>query len=342
MLRAGTADESLDAIAHASMAAADLTRQLLAFSRQAVLRPKVIDLNEVTANALKLIRRLIGEDIELSFERAPDLWRIEADPTEIERILLNLAANARDAMSKGGTLSIKTMNTVRQEGLLRAGSDEPSGNYVLLTVTDTGDGMDEATRSHIFEPFFTTKDLGKGTGLGLATVFGVVAQSGGKIDVTSTPGEGSRFAMYFPAALRGHLAEDVAARSPRAKGGRETILLVEDERAVRDVVARILKGAGYGVLAASGPVEARSLHASSKVKIALLLTDLVMPGMSGEDLAAALLRVDEGLRVLYLTGYAPRRPLQGPASAQGPFLEKPFTAETLLLRVRAVLEDVEP
>ncbi len=316
--------------------AAHLTRQLLAFSRKQVLAPRVLDLNGVVAGMTAMLRRLIGEDIELVTQLSPDLWGVKADPGQIEQVILNLAVNARDAMPGGGRLTIETANVdveALQDRLPHA-----AGPHVMLAVRDTGHGMDVATRARIFEPFFTTKEPGKGTGLGLATVYGIVQQSGGQICVDSAPGAGASFVVYLPRAeeAAGPAPPVAAATAPR--GGTETILLVEDEEDVRELAVDILGEAGYRVLAAADGHEALRIAAGADA-IALLLTDMVMPRMSGRQLADALVPGRPGLRVLYMSGYAGTAAGRDTLQEGAPFLRKPFTPAELLGRVRAVLED---
>lgn len=325
----------LQGIRRAATRAADLTRQLLAFSRRQVLQPRVVQLNELATETSKMLGRLIGENIRLRMELAPDLWMVRADPTQLDQILLNLAINARDAMPTGGDLTVRTRNLGADETFVASRTGMIPGRYVELSVEDTGTGMDGETLQHIFEPFFTTKGFGKGTGLGLATVYGVVKQSGGWIYCSSAPGRGTCFQVFLPRVD----AEDRSrpASEGRARGGSETILLVEDEAPVRRIARTILEKAGYRVVEASTAEEALGVAAQP---VSLLLTDVIMPGMSGRDLALRLLSARPDLKVIYTSGY-PDDALGGhqilePGVA---FLEKPFTAEGLLSKVRSVLDD---
>jgi len=329
----------IEEILAAAQRATALTRQLLAFSRKQVLQPRVLDLNDVVRGLEKMLRRLIGEDVNLVFAPSDGLGAVRADPGQIEQVLLNLAVNARDAMPGGGRLTVETANVALDAAYAHDHPGVAPGAYVLLAVTDTGTGMDAETRSHIFEPFFTTKELGKGTGLGLATVHGVVSQSGGHISVDSEPGRGTAFRIYLPraeAAPEGAAAEPAA---PRAGRGHETVLVVEDDRAVRDVVAATLVQRGYRVLQAPDGVTALKLAAGADGPIHILLTDVVMPGMQGRELAQALTRRHPGLRLLYMSGYTDDAVIRNGVLEEGtPFLQKPFTPEALVLRLREVLD----
>lgn len=329
--------DELRQIAQASGAAADLTRRLLAFSRQAVIAPVVLDLNAAVESAVKLISRVIGEDIRVTLDLAKDAWNIRADPSQIHQVLLNLALNARDAMPDGGSIVIRTSNVV-----IGAASDD----HVLLEVIDTGVGMDEETKARVFEPFFTTKEPGKGTGFGLATVLAIVRRSGGLIDLTSSPGRGTTFKLTFPRTADPAPEPTQRGSYPTMRGS-EGVLVVEDDPAVRRLLARVLEEAGYRVYAAGLPSEARSLWQTERRRISLLITDVLMPGESGRDLArdlrirAAQSGMPQGLRVLYITGHAPRS-TQGSAAADdatldAPYLPKPFTPDHLLAKVRKTL-----
>ncbi len=318
--------------------AAALTRQLLAFSRRQVLAPKVLDLNAAVHNVEKMLRRLIGEDIELRWAPALDLGRVKADPGQVEQVLMNLAVNARDAMPEGGTLSIETVN-VRVHDDSRPYHAIHPGQYVLLTMSDTGCGMDAQTRAHIFEPFFTTKEPDKGTGLGLSTVYGIVKQSEGYIFVDSQPGQGAAFRIYLPrvdepAAGSGDVRHVAEVRTE----GSETILLVEDDEKVRQLLTEILRQKGYNVLVAGNGAEALAISDRHPDTIHLLLADIVMPGMSGHDVAKHLVPRRKQMRVLYMSGYTDneivRDEIMGPGSA---FLQKPFTAVALGGKIREVL-----
>ncbi|HVA01863.1 MAG TPA: response regulator [Terriglobia bacterium] len=320
--------------------AASLTRQLLAFSRKQVLAPEVLDLNCVVANINKMLPRLIGEDIELVAVAYPDLGRVKADPGQIEQVIMNLAVNARDAMPQGGRLTIETANADLDENYSSQRRVVIPGAYVMLAVSDTGTGMTPEIQSQIFEPFFTTKEQGKGTGLGLATVYGIVKQSGGYIWVYSEAGKGTAFKIYLPriyaAAGEAKKAEGVG----RAKAGSETILVVEDNEAVRRLVRGILEARGYTLLEAGGGEEALKMIESHAGPIHLLLTDIVMPRVNGPELAARLAPLHPEVKVLYMSGYTDNAIVHhGILDSGTHFLQKPFTPETLARRVREVLDE---
>jgi PAS domain S-box-containing protein len=326
-------------VAAAANRAADLTRQLLAFSRRQILAPKVISLNSVVAGIGAMIERIIGEDIQLSTDLAPDLWNTTADPGQIEQVVMNLVVNARDAMPAGGRLRISTANADLDE---EYASDHPGarpGPHVMLAVSDTGCGMDAETRACIFEPFFTTKEAGKGTGLGLSTVYGIVTQSGGNIWVDSEPGSGSVFKVYLPNG--GKEAANSATRHSQQPltGLPATILLVEDDRDVRRFVQRALVAAGHTVLAAGAPADARRAAIDYRGPIDLLLTDVVMPDIGGRLLAEALLAERPEMKVLYMSGYTNDAIVQhGVFDSSVQFIAKPFTARDLAVKVRQVLD----
>jgi PAS domain S-box-containing protein len=328
----------LEEIRKAADRAASLTRQLLAFSRQQVLQPRVLDLNEVVSNMDKMLRRLIGEDIDLNLKLPEDLGHVKADPGQLEQVLLNLVVNARDAMPTGGRLSIETANIDLDEAYGGTHDVVTPGSYVLLAVSDNGVGMDAGTQAHIFEPFFTTKERGKGTGLGLATVYGIVKQSGGYIWVYSEPRQGSVFKIYLPRVPGGAEPAAHPARPEAAVRGSETILLVEDDDTVRDLAREVLQESGYRVLVASHGEEALRLGGSHDGPIHLMLTDVVMPGGSGRVYAEKLGAARPDMKVLYMSGYTDdaivRHGLLDPHIA---FLEKPFTPAALTGKVREVL-----
>lgn len=336
-LPAGTpAAEDVQEIHTAGERAARLTRQLLAFSRRQVLEPRIVDLNEVVLGMERMTRRLLGEDIVLKTELAAELGHVLVDVGQVEQVILNLASNARDAMPQGGVLTIATANAFAS---VKVNSEErlPA---VMLSVSDTGSGMDEATRQRAFEPFFTTKAQGKGTGLGLATVFGVVEQSGGRISVASEPGRGTTFVMHLPRCDEPLPAPRTSLR-PVKVSAREsaTILLVEDEAQVRKLIRAILIGAGYRVLEAAGPLEALRLSEQFTEQIELLVTDVVMPTMNGRELAELLKRTRQQTRVLYLSGYTEEAIAQhGVVDSSVSLLQKPVTPDALLERVREILE----
>ena len=326
-------------IAKAADRAAALTRQLLAFSRRQILEPRVLDLRAVVAGLDPMLRRLIGEDIELATLPGRDLGRVKADPNQIAQILMNLAINARDAMSPGGKLTIETMNVDLDEDYARRHVAVQPGPYVLLAVSDTGSGIDAETLSHMFEPFFTTKEQGKGTGLGLSTVYGIVKQSSGNIWVYSEPGRGTTFKIYLPRVEEAvePVAPDVAR--PQAVGGTETVLLVEDEEGIRKIVCRVLRLHGYTVLEAQDPKEGLALSAAHPGLIHLLITDVVLPQMSGAALADRIVQERPGTRVLYMSGYTDNAIVHhGLLDRDKAFLQKPFTPDLLTRKVREVLD----
>ena len=318
--------------------AASLTRQLLAFSRRQVLQPRAINLNSVVDEMGKLLPRLIGEDIDLVINTAADLGTIRADASQMEQVIMNLAVNARDAMPSGGRLRIETSNAELDHSYAATHPIVQAGRYVLLAVTDTGTGMDPETQAHIFEPFFTTKEQGKGTGLGLATVYGVVKQSGGFIWVYSELGKGTSFKIYLPRVdqpAEGPGSSQVSTVEPH---GTETVLLAEDELDVREVAREFLESGGYTVLEASNGAEALRLAAEHKGRIDLLVTDMVMPGMTGQELAGRLQKACSGLGVIYMSGYsedAAAEAAQSDASTR--LLTKPFSKNMILRTVREVL-----
>lgn len=329
----------LEQIRQAVDRATHLTRQLLAFSRKQVLQPVVLDINELISNLEKMLSRLIGEDITLSTDLQPGLWSVMADPGQLEQVIMNLVINARDAMPTGGMITIETQNLVLNESLLVTHPDALNGPAVMIAITDTGIGMDEATRLQIFEPFFTTKEPGQGTGLGLATVHGIVKQSGGTIYVYSEPEQGTTFKIYLPAS-EGMAAElkDTAAVSA-LQSGYETILLVEDEQALRELVRLTLEEIGYTVLEAQDGRTALTLAAEYPETINLLLTDVVLPKKSGREVAEELQRQRPGLKVLFMSGYMDDAVMRhGVLMAEMDFLSKPFSRSTLASKVREVLE----
>lgn len=329
----------VDKIEEAGTRAASLTSQLLAFSRKQVLQPVILDLNLVLARMEHMLRRLIREDIELVSQPARNLAPVKADPGQMEQILLNLAVNARDAMPKGGRLTIATANVAAEEAPPPASPDEKPVAHVMISVRDSGLGMDEATRKRVFEPFFTTKAVGKGTGLGLAMVYGIVKQSGGNIEVSSEPGVGSLFRIYLPAISEPAATTEAATHPRHSPRGTETVLLVEDEESVRTLARRVLEQYGYCVLEARNGVEAMTVSQQYPAAIHLLLTDIVMPEMSGAELAHRLAKERPDTRILYMSGYADnallRDDLQG---RETKLVAKPFRGPTLALMVRECLD----
>jgi PAS domain S-box-containing protein len=320
--------------------AASLTRQLLAFSRKQILQPAVLDPNALIRNLEPMLRRLIAESIDVSVSLQPDLGRVRMDPTQLEQILMNLAVNAGDAMPDGGKLTIETTDaTLDRQSLQRHGPVVP-GDYVALIVSDTGDGMDEATTRHIFEPFFTTKGVGKGTGLGLSTVYGIVKQSGGYVWVYSEPGQGTTFKIYLPRIAEAvDRSPDAPPMSHEAPVGTETVLVVEDDEAVRMLTREILQRSGYRVFDAGNPREAIQVASECTGAIDLLLTDVVMPESEGLPLFDRLSKSRPALRVLYMSGYADEAVVRhGVLAAGTPFLQKPFTPQVLARKVRTVLD----
>jgi PAS domain S-box-containing protein len=329
----------VEEIKKASDRAAGLTRRLLAFSRRQAIMPQVLNLGEVAAGTEKMLRRLIGEDIELVLQSDPVLGSVRADPAQIEQILVNLAVNARDAMPQGGKIVIETSNVHLDEAFASSHAAVTPGPYVMLAVSDTGTGMEARVRAHVFEPFFTTKERGKGTGLGLATVYGIVKQSDGNIWVYSQPGVGTTFKIYLPRVdVVPESRPQAAAPGPRVRGS-ETILLVEDEDAVRSLVRGLLEKEGYQVLEASRPSEALALNEQHEGRIHLILSDVVMPQMNGPQLAEKLVSMRPDTRVLYMSGYTDNAIIHYDILDQGtPFLQKPFSHETLAHKVREVLD----
>jgi two-component system, cell cycle sensor histidine kinase and response regulator CckA len=328
-------------IKKAGQRAAGLTRQLLAFSRQQVLEPKVLNLNSAVADMSKMLLRLIGEDIELSTELHPELGRVKADQGQIEQVVMNLAVNARDAMPDGGKLVIQTANAVLDEAHARQHPPLTPGQYVVLTVRDTGVGMDKETQSHIFEPFYTTKEKDKGTGLGLSVVYGVVKQSGGHVLVSSELGKGTTFKIYLPSV--DDVIEKESQHAPPTKPlkGSETILLVEDEDSLRDLTRSLLVQSGYTVLESNSSAQALEIADSHREKIRLLLTDVVLPGISGAALAEKIVRKYPDVKVLFMSGYTARAVAVQGVLEEGTFLlQKPFDPEALRNKVREVLDTV--
>jgi PAS domain S-box-containing protein len=319
--------------------AAALTRQLLAFSRKQVLHLRVLDLNGVVTGIETMLRRLIGEDVELITVLQPGLGRVKADPGQIEQVIANLAVNARDAMPRGGKLIIETGNVDLDEMYAAARPDARPGPHVMLAVSDTGHGMDAETLSHMFEPFFTTKGLGQGTGLGLATVYGIVRQVGGQVMVYSEPGRGTSFKVYLPRLEEETDEAPAPAPAGPAPTGSETVLLVEDEPALRILIHEILRGAGYRILQAAAPDEALALAAAHQGPIHLVLTDVILPSMSGRQMADELRAVRPQTRALFMSGYTDDAISHHGILEPGThFMEKPFTSDRLLRKVREVLD----
>jgi PAS domain S-box-containing protein len=331
--------EDLTRIRQAGESAAVLTRQLLAFSRQQILTPTVLDLNDLVTRFHKMLGRLIGEDIIISMVLQPGLWPVTADPGQIEQVIMNLVVNARDAMPTGGRLTIETGNVHFDDSYAENHLEAPTGPCVMLIVTDTGHGIDEPTRARLFEPFFTTKEPGKGTGLGLATVYGIVKQSGGHIMVYSEPGLGTTFKIYLPAYQTDSTTLASSQSQPVSRGGHETILLVEDNELVRSLSQRALQDKGYLILESRSGDEALSLVGQYQGQIDLLLTDVVMPRISGRELAEQLKALHPRLKVLFMSGYTNDTMIQhGVMTAKIEFLSKPFSPNVLASKVREMLD----
>jgi PAS domain S-box-containing protein len=327
----------VDEISKAAARAAALTQQLLAFSRKQVLQPRRLDLNEAVEEVVPMLRRLIGEDVELVTVLEPTAGWVEVDPGQLQQVLLNLVVNARDAMPQGGQLSIEVRNTQLWNRLEDEAFSVEAGPYVHLTVRDTGAGMDAATRARVFEPFFTTKEPEKGTGLGLATVYGIVKQSGGYITVASALGQGTSFHVYLPRVESGAAAGGVTADGPASPPGRGTILLVEDEEQVRMLMSRVLQASGYTVLEAAAGTDAVAYGREHPGPIDLLVTDVVMPGMSGREVVEQVAAARPGLRVLYMSGYTDDAMLRHGVGAGTQLLQKPFSSAALVRKVRELL-----
>jgi two-component system cell cycle sensor histidine kinase/response regulator CckA len=331
---------SIEEIRKAGERAANLTRQLLAFSRRQLLEPKVLNLNALVENIEKMLRRLIGEDVELVTVLDPRLGHVRADAGQIEQVIMNLVVNARDAMPRGGTLTIETRDVELDETYSREHLvSGPAGSYVMLAVSDTGVGMSAETKSHMFEPFFTTKGAGRGTGLGLATVYGIVKQSNGYVWVYSELDRGTAFKIYLPRVEEGLEPAGAAATRARPSRGSETILLVEDEESVRALVRKILQSLGYDVLEAHNGEQALKIARQHPGAIDLVVSDLVMPEMGGVDLVSRLRKLRPGIRVLYMSGYTDDAVVrQGFLDSASAFLQKPFAPAALAEKVREVLE----
>ena len=329
----------LESIKQAGERAAGLTRQILAFSRRQVLTMKALNLNEVISDFQKMLERLISEDIVLTTESAPDIAWVEGDQGQLEQVLLNLVVNARDAMPGGGHLTIKTANVNLDDSFVAAHPGAETGPYVLVSVSDTGHGMDTDTQRHIFEPFFTTKEKGRGSGLGLATVFGIVKQHKGNIWVNSEPGRGTTFEVYLPVSGSPVVKSEDDKRAAATGMGTETALVVEDDPDVRRLTCNVLRAYGYQVLDVETPAEALVLATTRTDPVQMLITDVVMPGMNGRELYEQMSEARPGLKVLYMSGYTDNIiAASGVLGAGCAFLQKPFTVQELLQKVRSVLQ----
>jgi PAS domain S-box-containing protein len=336
-------ENALAEIESAAARAGELTRQLLAFARRQPVAPRVFAPGEVARGLAVLLERLVSKEIRLQIKAAPDLWRVKADPTQFEQVLINLVVNARDAMPGGGTVDVSLRNVELENAYCAQHPDARPGGHVLLEVADTGAGMSPEVLAHVFEPFFTTKPAGEGTGLGLATVYGIVAQAGGHVTVESQEGKGSRFRVYLPRTTDG-LTEPMLARPARGAAGLETVLLAEDDDAVRKATSQVLESLGYNVIAAQSGTEALALIDKAPVPLAILVTDVVMQGMDGVQLAREVRARRPDTRVLLISGYAPPEA----ASAAGaqpdrfPLLAKPFTPTQLAQKIREILDASRP
>ena len=334
--------EGIQEIRNSAGRAAALTRQLLAFSRKQVLRPQVIELNHLITNLGKMLRRLIGEDIDLTTELDPNLGHIKADPGQVEQVIMNLVVNARDAMPEGGRIIIETQGVYLDERYHQQHSQVTPGDYVFLAVSDTGHGMDEETKEHIFEPFYTTKGVGEGTGLGLSTVYGIVKQSGGFIWVYSEPEMGTTFKVYLPLLTATKKQQEDLPEKRDPMGGTETIFLVEDEEPLRKIAGKILEGYGYCVIEATDGMDALEIvnKKENHPEIDLLVTDVVMPKMGGKQLSEKLVKEYAKLKVLYICGYTDKAiALHGVLDKGVSLLQKPFSPQSLAEKVREVLDD---
>jgi nitrogen-specific signal transduction histidine kinase len=331
----------LQEIRDAARRSANLTRQLLAFARKQTVAPVVLDMNDTIAGMLKMLRRLIGEDIELAWLPGPELWKVRIDPSQIDQLLANLAVNARDAIAGVGKVAIKTDNMLLEASNCIHHQGCSPGEYVVLTVGDTGIGMSREVREHIFEPFFTTKEEGKGTGLGLATVYGIVKQNLGFVGVESEPGRGTTILIHLPRFVEEARA-DLAGQDPdeALPGGTETVLLVEDEEAILALGRRFIERLGYTILTANSPAEAMRQAEEYKGAIDLLVTDIVMPGMNGRELAERLRQRFPGLKCLFMSGYsADIIAKQGVLEEGIHFLAKPFSLRDIAFKARQALEE---
>jgi CheY-like chemotaxis protein len=328
----------LQQVMNAGKQSVDIVRQLLAFARKQLIAPEVLDVNETMGGMLKMLRHLIGEDIDLVWSPGHGLWQVKMDPSQVDQILANLCVNARDAISGVGKVTIETRNSVLDEAYCVEHAGAAPGEYVMLAVNDNGCGMDRDTQEIIFEPFFTTKEVGKGTGLGLATVYGIVKQNNGFIEVASEPGKGTAFRIYLP--RHGEKAEEkveaVEAEAPKGRG--ETILIVEDDVSVLYLTERILDHLGYVVLTSASPAEALTMAREYQGEIHLLMTDVILPEMSGSDVAGEMLKIRPNIKTIFMSGYtADIIARQGVLDKGVHFVQKPFTFGSLARKVREAL-----
>jgi signal transduction histidine kinase len=330
--------EDVEEIRRAGQRAADMTRQLLMFSRREVVEPRVVDLNDLLDSMNKMLSRLLREDVSLVIVKEPNLWKTLVDPTGVDQVIMNLIVNARHAMPDGGKVTLETGNATLDGRYVASHFGASVGDHVVLTVTDTGTGMDSATMARIFEPFFTTKEKGQGTGLGLSTVYGIVKNAGGSVWVDSKPGLGSAFRIYLP-RVEGQVVPKIHSRRPGSRGGSETVLLVEDEEQVRVMLENVLRRKGYEVLVATDGLDALKVSESHAGTIDLLLTDVVMPGLSGPEAAQRLAARRPQMKTLYVSGYTDASVVRlGAARGEVAFLRKPITPSMLTGRIREILD----
>jgi CheY-like chemotaxis protein len=333
---------SMQEIQKAAERSADLTRQLLAFARKQTIVPKLLDINKTIEGILRMLRRLIGEDIDLAWMPKVDLWMVKVDPSQVDQVLTNLCVNARDSIEGVGKVTIETDNTNLDKDYCRDHLGFVPGDYVMFSVSDNGLGMDKETLKYLFEPFFTTKDFGEGTGLGLSTVYGIVKQNNGFINVYSELGKGTTVKIYLPRYIEKLSQPQMQGPEEPAVIGDETILLVEDEKAILRITTKMLESLGYAVLAASSPTEAIRVSQSHPGGIDLLMTDVVMPEMSGPELAKSMLHLYPNLRCLFMSGYTANVIAHHKVLNEGVyFLNKPFTRQDLATKVRKAFDDAK-